>query len=216
MRRFPIIPATIVVLTIAAAIGAWVIYWPIESQRYLATRAVVRSPSIIRLVYTVKHQRGPIGQETLTFTNVDGKAKVAYEGTNHAGTLVARFTEPVEGYEVANLFGEVDRDGIWQLPTMPPRGDTTTTYAMTVYQSTDNKDGSHQFSFTDPHYWATTGGRQYHIHLDRNKPVPDLVKLQSTSLAEPRFGKLVKDFEGFNAPGFRATLATARAKLRAA
>jgi len=216
VNRFPIVPVAIVALTIAAAIGAWVIYWPIESQRYVATRAVVRSPSIIRLVYTIKHERGAIGQETFTFSNVDGNAKVAYEGTNHTGTLVARFTEPLEGYEVANLFGEVDRDGIWELPTMPPRGDTSTSYTVSVYQSTDNKDGSHRFSFTDPHYWATTGGRQYHIHLDKNKPVPDLLKLQSTSLAEPRFGKLVNDFERFNAPGFRATLATARAKLRAA
>lgn len=216
MSRFPVVPVAIVILSIAAAAGAWIIYWPTESQRYVATRAVVRSPSIIRLVFTVKHQRGPIGQETLTFSNVDGKADVAYEGTNHAGTLVARFSEPVDGYEVANLFGEVDRDGVWELRTMPPRGDTSTSYTVTVYQSTDNQSGTHQFTFTDPHYWATTGGRQYHIHLDKNKPVPDLVKLQSTSLAEPRFGKVVKDFDDFNAPGFRATLATARAKLRAA
>lgn len=216
MRRSSIIPLAIVALTVVAAVGAWFIYWPIESQRYTSTQAVVRLPSVIRLVYAVKHNRGPIGSERFTFTNDNGKAQVAYEGTNHAGTLIARFTEPLDGYAVANLFGEVDRDGIWELPTMPPRGDTNTAYTLSVYQLTDNKSGSHTFSFTDPHYWATTGGRQYRIHLDKSKPVPDLVKLQSTSLAEPRFGKLVQDFESFDAPGFRATLATARAKLRAA
>ena len=216
MRSRQLIPLAIVVLTIAAAIGAWVIYFPIESQRYSATRSVTNSASVIRMEFAVTHQRGAIGREKFTFTNDNGRASVAYEGTNHAGTLVARFTEPLDGYLVANLFGEVVRDGIWDLRTMPPRGDTTSTYTVAVYQLTDNKSGSNSFTFTDPHYWATTGGRQYHIHLDKNKPVPDLLTLQSTSVAEPRFGRLVDDFQNFTAPGFRATLATARAKLRAA
>lgn len=216
MNRSSIIPLAIAVLTVAAVIGGWLIYWPIESQRYTATRAVTKSSSVIRMVYTVAHQHGPIGREKLTFTNDNGKAQVAYEGTNHDGTLIARFTEPVDGYEVANLFGETVRDGVWELRSMPPRGDTATTYTITVYQLTDNKSGSHTFSFTDPHYWATTAGRQYHIQLSKDKPVPDLLKLDSTSLADPRFQKVVDDFSGFSAPGFRATLDKARAKLRAA
>jgi len=99
---------------------------------------------------------------------------------------------------------------------MPPRGDTTVSYTIAVYQLTDNQSGEHTFTFTDPHYWATTGGRQYHIHLDKDKPLPDLLTLRSTSFAEPRYGKIVHDFDAFNPPGFRATLAAARAKLRAA
>jgi hypothetical protein len=215
VKRSSIVPLAIVALTIVAAIGGWLIYWPIESQRYAATRAVSNSPSVIRLVYTVTHQHGPIGRETLTFTNNNGKAKVAYEGTNHDGTLIARFTQPVDGYEVAKLFGETVRDGVWDLRSVPPRGDTSTTYTVSVFQLTDNKSGSHTFSFTDPHYWATTAGRQYHIQLSKDKPVPDILKLDSTSLAEPRFQKVVADFSGFNAPGFRATLTKARTKLRA-
>ena len=215
MKRSSIIPLGIVALTIVAVIGAWWIYWPIESQRYTATRAVTKTSSMIRLVYTVSHQHGPVGREKLTFTNDDGKAQVVYEGTNHDGTLIARFTEPVDGYEVANLFGQTVSDGIWDLGSMPPRGDTGTTYTVTVYQLTDNQSGTHTFSFTDPHYWATTAGRQYHIQLSKDKPVPDVLKLDSTSLADPRFQKVVDDFSGFNAPGFRATLAKARAKLRA-
>lgn len=216
MSRSSLIPLAIFVLAIVAAVGAWRIYWPIESQRYTATRAVTTSPSSIRLVYTVTHQRGAIGREKLTFTNDNGKARVAYEGTNHDGTLIARFSEPVDGYEVANLFGEAVRDGVWELGTMPPRGDTSTTYTISIFQTTDNQSGSHTFSFTDPHYWATTAGRQYHIALSKDKPVPDLLKLDSTSLADTRFQKVVDDFSGFNAPGFRATLSKARAKLRAA
>ena len=211
-----LVPLAIFAVAILGAVLAWLIYWPIESQRYSATQKVEHSGSIIRMVYTVTHARGPIGREQLTFSNVDGKAQVAYEGTNRLGTAIARFTQPVDGYNVATLFGETVRDGIWDLRTMPPRGDTSTTYTITVYQLTNKQSGSHAFSFTDPHYWETTGGRQYILHLDKNKPVPDLVKLQSKSMIEPRYAKLVGDFERFNAPGFRATLAAARAKLRSA
>jgi len=216
MNRSPVIPLAITVLAIAAVVIGWMIYWPIESSRYAATRTVERSKSIIRMTYTVTHQHGPIARERLIFSNVDGKAEVAYEGTNRPGTAIARFKQPVAGFNVATLFGETVHDGVWDLRTKPPRGDTTISYTIAVYQETDNQSGEHTFTFTDPHYWATTGGRQYVIHLDKNKPVPDLLTLRSTSISEPRYGKIVHDFDAFDAPGFRATLAAARAKLRAA
>jgi len=216
MRRVAIVPFGIALVAAIGALFAWRIYFPIESQRYDATKRVLQTRSEIRLVYTVTREKGPIGREQLTFRNVDGKASVAYEGTNRAGTTIARFNAPVAGFDIAALFGQVVQDGIWELESKPPRGDTTTAYAVSVYQLTDNQSGSHAFSFTDPHYWETTGGRQYILHLDKNKPVPDLVKLQSKSMVEPRYKKLVADFESFNVPGFRATLAAARAKLRSA
>lgn len=216
MRRSSFVPLVICIVVIVGAFVGWKIFWPIESQRYGATQKVEHSASVIRMVYTVTHQHGPISREQLTFSNVNGKAQVAYEGANRPGTAIARFTQPVDGYTVATLFGETVRDGIWDLRTMPPRGDTTTTYTVTIYQLTNNQAGTHTFTFTDPHYWATTGGRQYHLHLDKTKPVPDLLTLQSTALAEPRYGKIVSDFNAFNSPGFRATLSAARAKLRAA
>jgi hypothetical protein len=215
MRR-SIVPLAITVLALAGAVIGWKIYWPTESGRYAATKAVLATRSEVRMVFAVGRERGPISREELTFTNADGSAKVAYVGTNRAGTTIARFAATVDGYDVATLFGKVVQDGIWELPTKPSRGDTSTTYSISVYQLTDNQSGSHAFSFTDPHYWATTGGRQYQIHLDKNKPVPDLVKLLSTSSTEPRYENLVADFETFGSPGFRATLAAARAKLRSA
>src|SRR5579872_806013 len=216
MNRSPVIPLAITVLAIAAVVIGWMIYWPIESSRYAATRTVERSKSIIRMTYTVTHQHGPIARERLIFSNVDGKAEVAYEGTNRLGTAIARFKQPVAGFNVATLFGETVHDGVWDLRTKPPRGDTTISYTIAIYQQTDNQSGEHSFTFTDPHYWATTGGRQYVIHLERTKPIPDILSLRSTSIAEPRYGKIVQDFDAFDAPGFRATLAAARAKLRAA
>ncbi|MBV8354526.1 MAG: hypothetical protein JO101_04340 [Candidatus Eremiobacteraeota bacterium] len=194
----------------------WRIYWPGESNRYAQTQVVKQSRSEIRMVFGVAHDRGPIARETFTITNIDGRAQVAYEGLNRAGTTIARFKAPLPGFDVATLFGQAVQDGIWELQTKPPRGDTTTTYTISIYQLTNNQSGSHRFTFTDPHYWATTGGRQYLIKLDKSKPVPDLVKLNSKSLAEPRYQKLVDDFEKFGTPGYRATLMTARAKLRSA
>jgi hypothetical protein len=216
MRRNNLVPIAIFIVAIVVAITGWMIYWPIESQRYAATQKVEKTHSVIRIVYSVSHQQGPIRRERLTFTNDDGNAKVAYEGVNRPGTAIARFTAPLDGYDVANLFGEVARDGVWDLHSEPPRGDTSTTYTISVYQLTDNKNGSNSFTFTDPRYWATRAGRQYRIKLDKNKPVPDILTLDSTSLAEPRFGKLVQDFDDFGPPGFRETLAAARKKLRAA
>jgi len=216
MNRPQVIPLAITALAIAAVVIGWMIYWPIESARYAATRTVERSTSVIRMTYTVTHRFGPIARERLTFTNVNGKAEVAYEGTNRPGTAIARFKQPVQGFSVATLFGETVRDGVWELETKPPRGDTAISYTIAIYQLTDNQSGEHTFTFTDPHYWATTGGRQYKIHLDKNKPVPDLLTLRSTALAEPRYGEIVRDFDAFDPPGFRATLAAARAKLRAA
>jgi hypothetical protein len=216
MNRSSIIPLAIAAIAIAAVVTGWMIYWPIESSRYAATRTVERSKSVIRMTYTLTHQKGPIARESLTFSNVDGKAAVAYEGTNRTGTAIARFKQPLAGFSVATLFGDVVRDGVWELRTTPPRGDTTTSYTITIYQLTDNQSGERTVTFTDPHYWATTGGRQYHIHLEKDKPIPDLLTLRSTSFAEPRYGKVVHDFDAFDAPGFRATLRAARAKLRAA
>jgi hypothetical protein len=216
VKRSPVIPLAITVLAILSIVIGWRIYWPIESQRYAATRKVERSSSVIRMTFEMTHQLGPIAKERLTFVNVNGKAEVAYEGTNRPGTAIARFRQPVNGFSVATLFGEVVRDGVWDLTNKPPRGDTSTSYTIAVYQLTDNQSGGRTITFTDPHYWATTGGRQYQLHLEKDKPIPDLLTLHSTSISEPRYGELVHDFDAFNAPGFRATLAAARAKLRAA
>jgi hypothetical protein len=83
-------------------------------------------------------------------------------------------------------------------------------YTLHIHQVSGNKQGSRTITFTDPHYWAVTAGRQYHIVLNTNSPVPDLTKLQSTSLADPRYEKIVREFRNFGTPAFRARVAQAR------
>ncbi len=78
-------------------------------------------------------------------------------------------------------FEKLVQDGIWQLQTRPLKGKTDNVYTISVAQIAGDRSGSHKFTFTDPHYLAIAAGRQYHIHLDRNKPVPNLLTLQSTS-----------------------------------
>jgi hypothetical protein len=84
---------------------------------------------------------------------------------------------------------------------------------VTIEQVADTQSGSHHFAFTDPRYLATEAGREYHIHLDPNKPVPDLLTLQSTSTADPRYQEIVDDFEQFGPPSFKRTIVAAREKL---
>ena len=124
MRRSTVIPLAIFLLAVVGALAAVRIYWPSESNRYSSTKAVLHTKSEIRMTFAIVHEKGPIAREQITYTNVDGNAKAAYEGTNRTGSAIARFSATVDGYEVANLFGQAVQDGIWELQSKPPRGDT--------------------------------------------------------------------------------------------
>jgi hypothetical protein len=105
-------------------------------------------------------------------------------------------------------------DGIWDLETRPFRGSSEALHVVQIAQVADKASGSHRFMFSDATYIATEAGREYHIHLDPHKPVPDLINLQSTSTADPRYLAIVNDFEGFGTPSFKQTIVEARAKLQ--
>jgi hypothetical protein len=144
--------------------------------------------------------------------NDNGHSTAAYAATDRHGTT-AKFDEPVVGYDVTFLFDKLVQDGIWDLHSRPARGTSRDVHEVRIAQVADTAQGEHQFSFTDPHYLATSAGREYHIHLDRNKPVPDLLSLQSVSTADPRYQKIVDDFQQFGTPGFKRTIVAAREKL---
>jgi hypothetical protein len=212
MRRFPT-TLFIVVLAIVGLVAGWRMFYSAESQRYRAVTVVRAQRSELHLVETVTHDKGPIATEEWRLDNVNGKSSAAYSAQNRAGTRVARFTEPITGYDVTFAFEKVVQDGIWELQTRPLRGNTSDVYTIRVAQVAGDRSGSHKFSFTDPHYLATTAGRQYVIHLDKNKPVPNILTLQSTSTADDRYAKVVADFAAFGPPRFKKTVAAAREKL---
>ena len=216
MRIRPI-PTFIVLAVIVGLIGMWQLFERTESGRYEAARKVRQSRSEIRMELDITHQKGPIASESYRISDIEGVSAVRYSAANRSGITVhvdapARKTKEY-GSDVAYMFGQAVQDGIWDLQDRPPRGDTSTTYTISVSQVVNGQSGQHRFTFTDPHYWASTGGHQFEIKLDKNKPVPDLVQMKSTALVEPRYGKLIADFTTFGSPGFRSTVAAQREKL---
>jgi hypothetical protein len=190
-------------------------YFAIEhSDEYAAVRKVARSHSDIKLGMQIHHTDGPISDEYYQMEDVDGVSTSEYRAVGRNGTTVKVDALPRQTFDVAFLFDRAVADGIWELADRPIRGDATTRYTVDIYQLTNGKHGSHHFSFTDPHYWATTGGHQFHIHLDKNKPVPDLLRMSSTVTVEPRYERLVGDFLTFGTAQFKEKIAQAQAKIR--
>jgi hypothetical protein len=212
MRRFP---TTLVILglTVVGLVVGWLLFYRPETQRIAAVKNVRNQRSELHLVETIVHAKGPIARETWRLDNDNGVSSAAYSAENRAGTRVAKFTEPIPGYDVTFAFEKLVQDGIWELQTRPLRGNTDPIYDISVRQVAGDRSGSHRFVFADPHYLATTAGRQFQIHLDKNKPVPDLLTLQSTSTADARYAKVVEDFASFGPPRFKKTVAAAREKL---
>jgi hypothetical protein len=211
MRRFPTSLFVVLVAIVGLVVGVK-LFWTAENQRLQAVDSVRYQRSEIRLSEVVTHAKGPIAREQLRMTNLDGKSTVYYEAQNRSGSRVARFTYPINGYDVTFAFDVLVRDGIWELQSKPLRGtNTDNVYVISIAQTAGERSGSHTFSFTDPHYLAHA--REYAIHLDKNKPVPDLLTLKSTTIAEPRYQKMVDDFGTFGPVGFRKTVAAAREKL---
>ena len=214
MRRSPI-NAFIAVLAIVFAITGWQLYARNETARLHAVDAVRTSNSYITLTLAIVHPSGPLATETYQFVNDNGKSRATYAVGDRKGT-VARFAQIIRGYDVTFAFDKLVQDGIWELNSKHPRTLDDARYTVSIEQTAQTQSGRRIFSFSDPTYWAVTAGRQYHIVLDRKKPTPsqaDVLQLESTSLAEPRYAKILADFESFGSPAFHRTIAAARAKL---
>jgi hypothetical protein len=211
MRRFPV-TLLILVAVVVAAVGGWMLFAKTEHDRFIAVDRVNNSRSEIRLSYAVVHTSGAIAREVWSMQNLNGHSVASYTAVDRKGTK-ATFDEQITGYDVTFLFDKLVQDGIWELETRPFRGSSQTLHVVEISQVADKSSGSHRFQFSDAHYIATEAGREYHIHLDPHKPVPDLVNLQSTSTADPRYEKIAQDFEQFGPESFKTTMARARAKL---
>jgi hypothetical protein len=211
MRRFPV-TLLVLVAVVVAVVGGWLLFAKSEHDRFVAVQRVGAQRSEIRLTYTVAHTDGPIAREVWFFQNINGHSMVTYTAVDRRGNK-ATFDEQVLNYDVTFLFDRVVADGIWELETRPFRGSSQMLHVVEIAQVAGRDQGSHRFQFSDAHYIATEAGREYHIHLDPHKPVPDLMSLQSTSTADPRYEKIADDFEQFGSPRFKATIAQARAKL---
>lgn len=216
MRR-NLTPLLILVAVLVGLGAAYYDFRTTEVSRINQSARVSQQRSEIRLSMTIAYDRGPLVRETYRMADINGTSMLQYQvlGRNNVQITIVERPRPTlqEGVNVAFLFDELVRDGIWDLHSRPPRGDTTVHYTLAITQITGNTHGSHQFAFTDPRYWATTGGRQFHLTLDRNKPLPDLLRMSSTVLIEPRYGQLVVDFRTFGPPSFRDKVDAARKRM---
>ena len=211
MQRFPT-TRVILAVTAIAIVGGWFLFAGQEHARFAAVDQVRRERSEIRIWFTIAHEHGKIASEEWTFANLNGRSTASYTATDRNGDR-ATFDERETGYDVTFLFDKLVADGIWDLQTRPFRGDDPDLHTVKIAQVTGTQSGSHAFEFTDAHYLATTAGREYHIRLDKSKPVPDLLKLDSVSSADPRYLKIVTDVESFGSPRFHQAIAEARTKL---
>ena len=218
MRRNPI-PPLILLISLAGLALAYGFFQAAVLPRYKASRAVLTSKSELRLSLAIAYDRGPLAEEAYAMSDVDGVSHSTYRATNRKGVQISITERPrattEEGPNVAYFFQRAVADGVWELTSKPPRGDTSVHYTLDVYQLVNGQHGSRHMVFTDPHYWATTGGHQFTLKLDRNKPVPDLVHMSSTTLVEPRYARIVADFRAFGPPSFRQKVSAARLRLGA-
>lgn len=214
MRRFPTAWAIAVFAFVMVIIG-WRIYSADELTRVQRVAHVREAPSQIYARLLIHYDKPPIYEEEYRMQDIEGKSTYSYRIRGYNGKQIT-ITQPSRAvHDVSYFFGKLDQqDGVWQIVNQPDRGDTTVHYTIYVKQLADYKEGERTVTFTDPHYWATMAGRQYQIDLSKQSP-KDLLKMDSTALADPRYEKIVNDFRAFGPDSFRARVAAAQAAVRA-
>lgn len=213
MRRNPV-PILITIFAVAMLVAGWVFLRGFELARTGEVDRIASAPSAVYLRMTIRYDKPPVFEEDYRMQDVNGISTSRYKITGYSGKVISIIAPPDRTYTVSFFFEKLVQDGIWKVSNRPPRGDTSKHYTLYIKQQVQHEQGSRTILFTDPKYWATTAGRQYHIHLDKNKATPDLLKMQSTALADPRYAKLVNDFLTFGHQSFRSRVARAQATIR--
>jgi len=211
-RRFPFGWIILAVAIIIVVSSVW-LFPPSEFSRFGNIVRIRNSPSDLYAALTIHYDHPPIYEESYEMVDRNGVSTFHYLVRAYAGREITITAPPEAVYDVSFFFGKLVNDGVWDIPSRPPRGDTSIHYSVTVRQTVDFKHGERTVTFTDPHYWATTAGHQFEIHLDRNKPVPNLLQLRGTTLQDPRYEQIVGDFRAFGSDAFRENVAKARAAL---
>ncbi len=209
-----LIPLLIAAFSILMVVAGFFFYRGSELSHTQDLSRITGAKSVIELSMTVRYDKPPVYEEQYSMQDVNGVSSAKYTIHAYSGKLVTIEAPPDRNYNVSFFFDRVVQDGIWSLVNTPPRGNTSVQYALHIHQQIEGKQGSRTILFTDPHYLATLAGRQYAIHLDPKKPVPDLLHLHSTSLADPHYQRLVNDFRNFGPPSFRRKVAQAQALVR--
>lgn len=207
-----IVPLAILAFAIFMAITGYLIYWRGETGRVKEVAKIHQAKSEIYTRLLIRYDKPPVYEEEYRMQDVEGKSTFTYRIRSYAGKQISITAPPAAMYDVSFFYGALDQDGVWQIVNQPPRGNTDIHYTVYVKQVVDFKQGERTITFTDPKYWATTAGRQYNIDLSKNAP-KDLLKMSSTSLADPRYLKIVTDFRTFGPRSFRDRIAAAQRSM---
>ncbi|HLX01764.1 MAG TPA: hypothetical protein VKS80_06565 [Trinickia sp.] len=212
MRRFPI-GLFIVAVTAVMLVLGWRVYGPGEMGRFAPAIHAQHAPSELYAWMTIKYPKPPIYQETYHMSDVEGVSRFDYEIRGYSGHVIRVKAPAARVYDVSFFFGLLGQDGIWELVDKPPLPDPDAYYTVFVKQLADYRQGQRTVTFTNPQYWATKAGHQFNIDLSKGVP-KDLLRLESSQLAEPRLAEIVKDFRDFGPDEFRHNVAAAQARIR--
>jgi hypothetical protein len=212
MRRFPIEIFIVVLAVVMLALG-WRIYGAGEMGRFAPAIHAQKAPSALYARLLIHYPKPPIDQEEYRMSDVEGVSRFEYQIRGYNGHEITVTAPPARVYDVSFFFGRLDQDGIWQLVNRPPRPNAEALYTVYVKQLADYQQGERTVTFTNPKYWATKAVRQYSIDLSKGIP-KDLVRLQSTVVADPRYEQIIDDFRNFGPDEFRHNVAAAQARIR--
>lgn len=214
MRRLQPLELIIAGIVVVMLILGWRIYGAGEMGRFGGVTKAQRAPSELYARMTIRYDKPPIYEEEYAMQDVEGVSSFTYRIRSYNCRQITIKAPTGAMYHVSFFFGGLDQDGVWQLASRPPRPDAHAFYTVYVKQLADYKQGERTITFTNPEYWASATGRQYQLDLSKDNP-KDLLHMQSKSLAEPGYQKIVEDFRAFGPDEFRKNVADAQARARA-
>jgi hypothetical protein len=212
MRRFPMGWA-IFVFTIGMGIWAYFFYTAGELRRLHDVAQVRKAPSELYARLLIHYDKPPLYEEEYRMQDIEGVSSFTYRVRGYNGRQVLVTAPPAAVYDVSFFFQRLDQIGVWQIVNKPPLTDADAHYTIYVKQLADFKQGDRTVTFTNPHYWAIEAGHQYQLDLSKQNP-RDLLKMQSTTLADPRYETIVNGFRAFGPDEFRHNVAHAQAQVK--
>jgi hypothetical protein len=213
MRRFAPLELTILAIIAVMLVIGWRIYGTGEMGRFAGVTKAQHAPSQLYARMLVRYDKPPIYDEEYLMQDVEGVSTFQYRIRGYNGRQITVTAPAAEVYDVSFFFGALDQIGIWQLTNRAPRPNADAFYTVYVHQLADFKEGTRTVTFTNPEYWANLTSRRYDIDLSKQNP-NDILHLQSTSLADPRYVKIVDEFRNFGPSEFRHNVAQAQARIR--
>jgi hypothetical protein len=192
--------------------GAWHYGVRGDLRKFDQVQGVLSSPSELHLSMAISYRHGPLVAERYEMNDLSGRSEAIYtvEGRNGVRATVH---DTLRSVDVPAFFDKAKAEGVKELASKPPVKGANERYTIRVASSIAGVSGSHTFTFTSPAFWATKAGREYHIVLSKDKPVPDLLTLQGISRNDPRYLHLVEGFEAFGTPRFLDGKVRARAAV---